>query len=400
MLNIDSRSLLGIMTSELTGEPPFANSDTYRNLCELGSQLGMEVFVFSPGRIHWGSQSVAGYAYRGTDNSWIKRQYPLPSFIYDRCFHATREAFLTYRSQTRKLRSIPHVRFLGHGLAGKWEVLQLLKQHTDFHPYLPDTLQLQNVQDVLNWLTQRPEAFLKPQGGSQGRGTLYMTLLQGDVPTYQAMGRNGHNSPFNLRFSDEYSLRIWLKQFIGKRPYLIQEYLSLHTASGSAFDIRSLVQKNEKGYWQTTGMGIRCGQNGSITSNLHGGGTASKLMPFLIQEFGNTKAVELKQTLIDLSQQIPPFLESMHGRLVELGIDFGIDRCGHIWILEINSKPGRTIFAHLKDEKTHRISIENPIRYAGFLLGHRECTGRDRRAKSLPGSNRYGNPARATNLGG
>jgi glutathione synthase/RimK-type ligase-like ATP-grasp enzyme len=384
MWDASPRPLLGIMTSEFIGKPPFANSVTCRKWCLLGEKLGMETFVFSPGNIHWNHKTVTGYTYQETHKGWMKREYPLPSLVYDRCFFSTSEAYLAYRGHTKKLRSTPHVRFLGYGLAGKWDVQRILQQQADFHPYLPETERLKSAQDVLTWLGQKQEVFLKPQGGSHGKGALYIKAVREDASVYEASGRNGCNMSIRLQFSKASNLKAWLESFIGKRPYLIQEYLSLHNTSGTAFDIRSLVQKNENGHWQLTGMGIRCGQNGSITSNLHGGGTASELMPFLIQEFGDSKAEELKQTLIDLSALIPPTLEAAHGCLVELGIDFGIDRSGHIWILEVNSKPGRTLFTYLKDDKTHQKSLENPIRYAGFLLGHRECTGRDRRERVNP----------------
>jgi hypothetical protein len=61
-------------------------------------------------------------------------------------------------------------------------------------------------------------------------------------------------------------------------------------------------------------------------------------------------------------------LESCHGRLVELGIDFGVDLDGYIWILEVNSKPGRSIFTYLQDDKARNRALENPIRYAKYLL--------------------------------
>jgi glutathione synthase/RimK-type ligase-like ATP-grasp enzyme len=360
--------LLGIMVTELPKEVPFVDSFSYQELCRFGLQAGIEVFVFSPNRIDWIHERLTGYTYQTITKEWVKKSYPLPDLIYDRCFFSTKAAYLDYRSHIRKLYSKSSIRFLGYGLSGKWEVLQMLRQDDYFHPYLPDTFLLGYVQEVLDYLERKGEVFIKPQGGSQGKGVLYIKQLPQSKNVYLLSGRDGRNLHFRLQFKEAAALQHWLRRFIGKRPYIFQEYLSLHTASNIAYDIRAMVQKNDQGHWQLTGMGIRSGQPGSITSNLHGGGIALEVIPFLEREFGPDQAKELERTLIELSTRIPPALEAAHGRLVELGIDLGIDRSGRIWILEVNSKPGRRIFTHLPSEIARKRSNENPIRYAAFLL--------------------------------
>ncbi|UUZ97792.1 YheC/YheD family protein [Paenibacillus sp. P25] len=105
-----------------------------------------------------------------------------------------------------------------------------------------------------------------------------------------------------------------------------------------------------------------------MTSNLHGGGSALPAADFLAREFGEGKAEALLRELKRLSELLPEALESSHGRLAELGIDYGIDTSGNIWIIEVNSKPGRSIFTYLQDDRARKAAIVNPIRYAGFLL--------------------------------
>lgn len=74
------------------------------------------------------------------------------------------------------------------------------------------------------------------------------------------------------------------------------------------------------------------------------------------------------ETIDQLSANIPIHLESHFGRLAELGIDFGVDQQGKVWILEVNSKPGRSSFFKIGDVISARKSIENPIGYARYLL--------------------------------
>lgn len=368
MMVIQQQHSLGIMATELPRSLPFANSGFYRRLCLLGDQRGIRIFVFSPNRIRWSDGSVTGYTYNRQTAQWTKGQFPLPSLIYDRCFFPNRETYQQYHKQVRKLRSRADIHFIGNGLAGKWQVLQQLRKDSYLQPYLPETEQLSDVELLLAWLARKENVFLKPQGGSQGKGALRVIYSKDPTERFQISGRDGRNRPVHKQFTDRTKLKQWLHSFIGRRPYLIQDYLPLHTLDGLAFDVRSLVQKDGCGRWQTTGMAVRCGKPGSITSNLHGGGNAEEVVPFLVREFGDHKTEELQHLLDELSERIPPLLEGAHGRLAELGIDFGIDRTGQVWILEVNSKPGRELFKKLNHTEARRLSLENLIRYAQYLF--------------------------------
>ena len=365
-----TRPLLGIMVTEQNRKLPFASSDFYEHLISYGDSEGLDVFVFSPNRIDWKQDMVRGYTYLSQTQEWVMKLFPLPSLIYDRCFFSSKHSYRQYRYHVGKLRAKPHIRFLGYGLSGKWEVGQILQKDSALHLYLPETSMLSSGTELRKWLRTRSDVFLKPQGGSQGRGALHIHKIStmDDNCSFHIKGRDAHNHPIERDFKDFDSCWVWLRNLIGMRPYLIQEYLTLHSTEGMAYDVRSLVQKNGRGLWESTGMAVRIGKPGSITSNLHGGGTAEEVTSFLTKEFGDSKANELIATLAMLSSRIPPFLEAHHGRLAELGIDLGIDTCGRVWILEVNSKPGRTIFARMRNEKARTKSIANPIHYAGFLL--------------------------------
>ncbi|GGI44279.1 endospore coat-associated protein YheC [Paenibacillus marchantiophytorum] len=364
------RPLLGIMVTELNRELPFASSDFYKHLTYHGAEEGLEVFVFSPNRIDWQQGLVRGYSYAFEKKEWIMKLFPLPSLIYDRCFFSNKRSYQQYRHHVSKLREMPHIRFLGYGLSGKWEVGQILQKDRALHLYLPETSLLTSRLQLKRWLETRSDIFLKPQGGSQGRGALHLHHLRTPEgnETFHIKGRDAHNRSIEHHFHHFDACWGWLRTTIGTRPYLIQEYLTLHSSQGMAYDVRSLVQKNGQGLWESTGMAVRIGKPGSITSNLHGGGTAEEVSQFLTKEFGTARAAALIETLRSLSSRIPHVLETHHGRLAELGIDLGIDADGRVWILEVNSKPGRTIFARMDNDKASTKAIANPIHYAGFLL--------------------------------
>lgn len=90
-------------------------------------------------------------------------------------------------------------------------------------------------------------------------------------------------------------------------------------------------------------------------------------MPFLLAEYG-AAGRDLYQELISAAALLPPLLEESCGRLGELGLDFGIDAGGRLYLLEANSKPGRTVFRLTGDRRAARLAAENPLRYARHLL--------------------------------
>ncbi len=357
---------LGIMTCFKQGYPPFHEQPFYRNLCQVGSKTGVNVFVFSPDHIDWQNMQVDGYRFSEQSRKWSKRRFPLPLLIYDRCFYCSSEQYLRYRPHIQKLRQVRRTRFLGYGLKGKWSVQRLLTADEEIASHLPDTEICGGPQTILRWLSRKREFCLKPQGGSQGKGVLRVARPMEN--RFEVHGRDGQNRMIDLSFTRCNSLLKWLKRFIGGRKYIIQTYLSLTTHQGHAFDLRSLMQKNGKGEWTLTGMGVRRGKPGSITSNLHGGGNAEAVRPFLEHEFDPASTARIQETILRLSYSIPAVLEAAHGRLLELGIDFGIDKQGKVWILEVNSKPGRSIFSQLNDAAAKKTSVMNPIDYARYLL--------------------------------
>ncbi|WP_164821527.1 YheC/YheD family endospore coat-associated protein [Paenibacillus koleovorans] len=361
-----THSFIGILVCEKQGQPPFGDQMFYRRLIRIGREQGLQVFVFSPNGLHWEDETIDGYTYAPEHGGWKAGRFPLPAIVYDRSFFRNRHDYGRYRECLIRLKERPDVRFLGYGLRGKLQVHRILQRDEALRSYLPATRRLTGWASLTAALQRDGTLFLKPDAGSQGKGVLRLGAAADG--SYTAVGRSGRNEPFARTFASEPLLRSWLEAFTAGRSYLVQPYLRLNTRSGEPFDIRCLVQKNRRGVWSVTGLAVRRGASGNVTSNLHGGGVAMDLEPFLQNEFGEEKARQIRSTLLNIASRVPVILEQHHGRLAELGIDLGIDASGHVWILEANSKPGRSAFARLSDPQVRLASIRNPIYYARYLL--------------------------------
>ncbi|WP_068773510.1 YheC/YheD family protein [Paenibacillus sp. FJAT-26967] len=339
-----------------------------RKLCLLGAEEGVDVIVFTPDSVSWEKNSVNAYHFLADTARWEQGHFLLPPIIYDRCFCSSPADLIVYRRLLAQLRDQPGIRLLGGGLRGKWDVQRLLAADSVLRPHLALTCMLRTLRQLQAWLHIRSEAFLKPEAGTHGKGTLHIAQLGKNSSLYRVKGRDRSNRLIELEFTDTPALFGWIRKFVEGRRYLLQEYLPLTTADGTAYDVRSLMQKNGRGSWELTGTAVRCGDEGSVTSNLHGGGSSCEADPFLQEQFGRSAASGIIDTISALSYRIPLVLESSHGRLAELGIDYGVCRDGRIRILEVNSKPGRAAFRSLSGGETARLAVCNPVRYAAFLL--------------------------------
>ncbi|NBI28267.1 YheC/YheD family endospore coat-associated protein [Chengkuizengella marina] len=355
---------LGIMVSDLNTALSDGSQNFYKRLCVFGLKLKITVLIFALHQIQWEKNQLTGVVYK--NKKWITKTFPIPTLIYDRCFIDSQEQFLLYRKQLLMIKNNKKVQFLGNRLMDKWSVYDVLKSKPYIKNVLPKTELYKNTGTIKQWLDSQNEFILKPINGSHGKAILH--IKKNNHNDYVIRGRDKNNVPLDVTYEKYTSLANSIQQFIQKRKYVIQQYLQLKTKSDTSFDIRALVQKNGSGHWQFTGMAVRCGQPGSLTSNLHGGGFVREVRPFLINEFGETKTVQIMNSIHKIVEQLPAVLETHFGRLSELGIDLGVDSLAKVWLLEANSKPGRSIFNHLKDKNLKNRSIQLPIYYANYLL--------------------------------
>lgn len=354
---------LGILAfSPREDVPAFSELNFFRSLSIAGRREGIRVIVFSPQLVSISLQTVSGFEY--VNGRWRKGVFPLPRVVYDRCFLPP--AYRHYSRVIRALRNLPHVTFLGKGLSGKWDVYQRLASCPQLAPYLPETHRLTD-DLLLSRLAEKKDLLIKPAAGTHGKGVLKISTGSAG---YSLLGRDLRNQPVREQLPTSHSLIRFLRTFTAGKAFIMQPFLHLQTSDGNPFDVRILVQKDECGTWQETGRAVRLGSSRNITSNLHGGGRAVPYLHFLQGHFSAETCQEINSHLNVLAEHVPPLLEASHGRLVELGIDAGIDKEGKVWLLEVNSKPGRQVFRHINDTAARLASISRPVKYAQFLMRH------------------------------
>lgn len=355
---------LGVLTCSRPGSsPPVSEPEYGGRLCREAGRLGLDIIIFTPEGISADETAVTGYTLT-PDNEWALRTLPVPALVYNRTFIGSRAEGASVRSALAALKAAGSVSW-AQPLPGKWAVYDRLRRHPEAAGLLPETRLYTGRRELAAMLAERERGvFLKPAAGSHGKGVLHARLSGGGL---RIAGRSRGNAVFTRSYSGLQDGLEWIDRNIGGRTYILQPFLPLETPDGKPFDIRALVQKDESGQWRLTGMAARIGASGSLTSNLHGGGTAVRAAAFLHSAFGHS-APFIEAELKHSSALLPPLLEGAFGRLGELGLDFGLDPGGRLYLLEANSKPGRSVFALAGDRRAAGLSVLRPLHYARHLM--------------------------------
>ncbi len=307
-------------------------------IAKRSARYEIEIFRFTPSCIIPATEEINGERFHQENQEWEKATFPLPQYLYDRCFYGNDPISKKAQPIMNWLKKNPNTTFIGYGLPNKWEIYQLLKQDQDLSYYLPTTLNITSSSMVLRFLAKEERIVLKPQSGSMGHGLTGLFLTKHGIDMVSHIRRQ----VVRKTFSSKKAIVHYLDQLLANQNYICQPYLPIQDEENHPFDIRILLQKNKVGKWKERGRGIRRGNKDFLISNISGG---AEVLPF--NSWSNHLTPIQKHLLIENIQtilgKVPHILESTFDPLFEIGIDLGLAKDGSIWILDTNSKPGRKV---------------------------------------------------------
>jgi glutathione synthase/RimK-type ligase-like ATP-grasp enzyme len=335
----------------------FAEPAYFRRLIRAGNELGCVVFLFSPQDVLSSERQVKGFI-PNEAGGWTGRLFDRPDVVIDRYRYTPTPAFQQYVAFRKKSSYL----FANNRLANKWRVHEVLWRDERMHRWLPET-RLYNHANLQAMLARHPLLYLKPLNGTGGRGIL---RLERSGAGYRLLGRDSQRAKVTAVIRQIPSLLRWVDRW-KREKLLVQQGLDLELVPHRAVDMRLLIQKDGTGKWSITGCGIRVGAEKSATSNLHGGGKAIPAKTFLLPRFGEQRVGGILQQCHELSFQTAETIENHFGRMIELGLDIGIDVTGRAWLIEVNPKPGREIFKEMGAPQLYQQAIRKPLAYALYL---------------------------------
>jgi hypothetical protein len=347
---------LGILT--LT---PHDNRSYFDEIAKRANQYQIELFLFSPVSIEPTSQLVSGLYYDTKNQSWIQKKFPIPNYLYDRCFYGEDRHSNEAQAIVSWLKLRKDITFLGYGLPNKWKLYETLTKCTSIAPYLPITKKASSPEKVIAELKRFRDIILKPINGAHGFA-VYSMQLHGKIIKVQTTKKE---KIVEKEFTNQEQAKVWLEKLLTKQIFLVQPRINNRNKEGAPFDLRLLLQKDANGKWQERGRAIRTGSKNGLLTNISAGAKVDSY-----EEWSSTaihfNQQYLKNEINELISILPNQLETMFHPLFELGIDVIIAEDQSIWILDINSKPGRKIVSITNPEQLEQLH-EAPLAYCQHI---------------------------------
>lgn len=341
----------------------------FRKLAIEAKKLNALFFAFSPKDIDWDAKTISGlYPLHLQDSSteWATMVVPFPDVIFDRGLFPRGEKRASATKIRKILRVYPGVKFFNPAFFGKWKTHYLLSKHDVLNSHLPDTRLYSSFKDVVEMMEKHKSIYLKPSGGSSGRGIIRVAREDHSLVLTHRTNKQVHRDTPNMA-----QLQERLKTLIGSTRYIVQQEIKLARVNECLFDIRALMQRDINGHWLRTGFAARVAGKGNITSNIHAGGRAAKLSLVLKDIFKSP--IQIKQIINEIREicSLTAAWVTSEGNPLfgEFALDLGIDHQGRVWIIELNAIPGRTVFRKIEAAEIAKKALARPMEYAYYLSG-------------------------------
>ncbi len=337
-------------------------------LCNAAAAEHAVAFVFGLKDVDLKDMKVKGYRL-GSDH-WEQEILPLPNVIYDQIVSRRAERRQDTAERRSKLSSLYERALFNDGFLDKWQVHEWLQTDPRIKPLLPETIRYTTIAKAAQFIAAHDFVYCKPVHGSQGRGIIRI----GKTPdgAYEYVVSRVKAEPLQGKAGTPLEVLKPLRSRLQGQPYVMQRGIGLQQYNGRPFDIRIVLQRDGAGCWMRTKMFARVADAGRITSNLSSGGAAMPVPAVLNDLYANKQQRgRLMNAIRRMSKQLPDALETASGKQYgELGIDIGIDNKGSLWIIEVNSKPWKTVETNSGRQDLVDLAFARPMKYAVYLANH------------------------------
>lgn len=348
--------LIGILT---VGDGPtfLGNRDHFKDLSLSGKKLGALVYVFTPQGINWEKKHVRGYLYDDQQNQWLETVLPFPHVVYNRVPSRQAERRSDVKRALDQIEDLQNVTLFNRCFFDKHTLFRMLSSHAEVAPFLPETKKLDTFAHFRTFCNKHRFVYLKPVRGRAGQGIMRVELNKNGW----FLQRLQEKRAISRRFSSLYAVWKHVKLHMRKQGYIMQQGIHRALYLGKPFDVRVLVQKNGKGEWCVTGIGIRRAGSQNITTHVPRGGSIhplSTVLKALFQEDAAAVETKIKETSLTIARALNEEIKA----LAEMSMDLGLTAEGQLWFFEANAKPEK-----FDEPSIRRSSLSNLIRYAQYV---------------------------------
>lgn len=347
--------VIGILTTGFTGSSlkPFGNrTSLFKQFLTAGKEDGPLFYVFTPSMINWHDDSVTGwfvhYHPALKQYIWKPERAPLPDVVYERVPNRQRELDPSVvHCKERLLKHRHRVHWFNQGFFNKWDIHEQLYNHPLVSIYIPETVYSPSIAKLEAMLKRHKMIYLKPSGGSLGIGIIRITYdpKNGYFCRYHAL-QSQRNVLKRFTSLDKLIKSVFTSQSPRFHKYIAQQGIRLIRYENRPVDFRLHMHKDRRNQWKVVGIAAKVAGSGSVTTHVRTGGAVIPADKLFRSTYGDT-GPEMRHKLEQAAKEIAVALEeTTDGVLGELGMDMGLDTAHHVWMFEVNAKPGRHIFYH------------------------------------------------------
>lgn len=226
----------------------------------------------------------------------------------------------------------------------KWSKYSFLKGSKQLAGYLPET-KLMTRSSFWKFINKYGQVILKPVRGSGGSGVI-------QVSSVGNRNYNIHSENIKRTIKGKEQTFHYVKMKIRSSAYMVQRRIPLATIYNRPFDMRMIVQRRRNSdMWNITAKAAKVAGKGYIVTN----NTRSKGKMLHVETAIQKSSLKghSQQVLLSNLKKVA-LLSAKRLRIAfpthrTYGMDMGLDKNGHVWIIETNHYPAISHFRKLGD---------------------------------------------------
>lgn len=326
---------------------------------------GIALFLFSPLGVT-SLTETAGYTIEGDD--LLATAKPLPRVNANWTYGTRRllkqgigyNHFKRLTSENQIGIYVPYA--FSELVSNKRKAYEVVKSYAPgLHPHTEDFVGSST--QVQSFLDRAGLVFIKPRSGNRGNRIFVLRRAARSLSLkYYEQGKQALMSDLTL----ETALGV-VQASAGGRSYVVQDGIETSRLDGSVFDIR-VVMVNDGSQWHSI-LETRLGPQGSDLTNIFQGGSIRITESVLSSLFGSQGTLALEEEVKRVSHGVAQHLESLYpDALIEIGLDFILDRERRLHLVEINAKPGVAGFG--SETRLFEWTADDEANYQRWVFPH------------------------------
>ncbi|WP_040950231.1 YheC/YheD family protein [Gorillibacterium massiliense] len=349
------RAIVGVILGER-----FVKTIRVQKLAEANRVAETILYFFGTRDIDYEQKSISGMYYDTQDNAWRRKIFPLPQVLYVRGGPFAGVARVVSRFDDMGIKRINALWVFDKG-----ELFQHLHTDPDVKPYLPFTVPIDNTSEAREYIRTLGDVYIKAREGRRGKQVMRVIKVKhkGYRYSYSILGNLVRDDARHFKQMNQV-----LEKFFGDRPILVQQGIDLvKVGDDRTVDLRAEVQRNQYGEIEIVAIPIRVGQENSPISTHGAAYPFSDYLPKLFPQYSESEIEDLKTRIYDFLRKVYKSVEERYGTFGEIGIDFGLDRNGQIWLIECNAQSAKVSVSKAYGPSIDERVYLNPLEYAKLL---------------------------------